>query len=111
MSSCRATNAKAAESEIDALRRQLASRTEAIQTSLATTRELRERAEKAERERDEALRRRTRAERVGEAVLGIGFSAAEADAVRSIYTWAGNGASRIVDCMRAIADAMGESDA
>ncbi len=45
---------KAAESEIDALRRQLASRTEAIQTSLATTRELRERAERAERERDEA---------------------------------------------------------
>lgn len=45
---------RAAESEIDALRRQLASRTEAIQTSLATTRELRERAEKAERERDEA---------------------------------------------------------
>lgn len=32
------------------VRKQLASRTEAIQTSLATTRELRERAEKAERE-------------------------------------------------------------
>lgn len=85
------------ESEIAALRKQIASRTEAIQTSLATTRELRERAEKAERnekstfavmrkcedeiyalrdradkaehERDEARAERDEARTVGEAVL------------------------------------------
>lgn len=52
------------------------------------------------------LERDERAERIGRAVIESGFNVSDAEAVRTIYSWAGNGASRIVECMSAIADAM-----